>query len=188
MQSSRMLWILPSQRNGRGQLTGEEGQTLVEFALILPLLLIVVLGIIDLGKAFGYKNDETNLANQAARLAAVNQCPGGCTSIEAWIRNQAPNELRLGTGSIAPPGLQAISAIKFEFTDPGPLNHCVGDSVKATIKAHYNWLNFLKGVLPSLGTDITASATMRLEKDYSRTNPALNKYAPLNPTEDICPP
>jgi TadE-like protein len=184
-----MSLIVRRHGHERGRPNGEEGQTLVEFALILPILLIVVLGIVDLGKAFGYKNDLTNLANQAARLASVNQCPGGCTSIEAWTRNQAPNELRLGTGSIQPTGLQATSAITFTFTDPGPLNHCVGDSLRATVKVHYNWLNFLRvrAAFPSLGTDITATATMRLEKSYDRSNPAADKYAPLNPTPDDCP-
>jgi len=75
----------------------ETGQALVEFALVLPLLLFIVLGIIDLGKAFGYKNDETNLANQGARAAAVDKCPGACLNIRNWIISQAPsNELENG--------------------------------------------------------------------------------------------
>jgi hypothetical protein len=150
-------------------------------------LLLVVLGIIDLGKAFGYKNDETNLANQAARLATVNQCPGGCTSIERWVVSQAPSEeLRNGGGSIGGRGLQDGTAITFTFTDPGSPNHCVGNAVKAIVKVHYNWLNFLRGVLPSLGTDITASATMRLEKAYDPAQAASYWYSP-SPIRGTCP-
>jgi len=185
-----MSWTV-RRGHERGRFAGEAGQTLVEFALILPILLLVVLGIIDLGKAFGYKNDETNLANQAARFAAVNRCPGGCTSIEAWVRSQAPSvELKQGGGSIAGTGLQATSAITFTFTDSG--HHCVGDPVKATVRVHYNWLNLLKlsHALPSLGTDITGSATMRLEKSYDPTNPATNVYSPSPPIDlsTPCPP
>jgi len=180
-----MSWTV-RRGHERGRFAAQAGQTLVEFALILPILLLVVLGIIDLGKALGYKNDETNLANQAARLATVNQCPGGCNSIENWIRNQAPsNELRDGGGSIEGRGLQ--NGVTLSFPDQGPLNHCVGDSVKATVTVTYNWLRFLRGVLPVNGTHITASATMRLEKSYDRNDPANQKYAPANISPDDCP-
>jgi len=176
----------------RGRFAGEAGQTLVEFALILPILLLLVLGIIDLGKAFGYKNDLTNLANQAARAAAVNKCPGGpACNIESWIRNQAPSgELRNGGGSITGTGLQASSAITFTFTDPGTPNYCVGAPIKATVRVHYNWLNFLKGVLPALGTNISGSATVRLESEYITPpdNVALNKYSASNIHPGSCPP
>jgi len=173
------------RRRERGPSAGEAGQTLVEFALILPILLLVVLGIIDLGKAFGYKNDATNLANQAARLATVNQCPGGCTSIEHWVMMQAPSdELRSGGDSIGGHGLQDITAITFTFPDSG--HHCVGDPVKATVRVHYNWLNLLKlsHALPSLGNDITGSATMRLEKSYDATKPENYVYSPSDLPSD----
>ena len=194
MPSPLMSQIVWRHVHERGRFEGDEGQTLVEFALILPILLVVVLGVIDLGKAFGYKNDLTNLANQAARAAAVNKCPPGptCTSIEGWIRNQAPSgELKNGGGSITGTGLRAISAITFTFPDSRTPNYCVGDPVKATVKVHYNWLNFLRGVFPSLGTDITGSATVRLEKTYEVPpvgNPAINVYSASNIRPGTCPP
>ena len=53
----------------------ERGVALVEFALVLPLILLLMLGMIDFGKAFNYWNDETHLANEAARQAVVDNCP-----------------------------------------------------------------------------------------------------------------
>ena len=53
----------------------ERGVALIEFALVLPLLLVLLLGMIDAGKAFNYWNDETHLANEAARYAVVNSSP-----------------------------------------------------------------------------------------------------------------
>jgi hypothetical protein len=168
-----MSLIARRQRHEQGHISRQDGQTLIEFALVLPLLLIVVLGVIDLGRALGYKNDMTNLANQGARAAAVNNCPGGCTAsvpnISSWIISQAPSdELKNGTGAISPNGLSSPSAITFAFPGTGATNHCIGDPVKVTIKVHYNWMNFLTlgGALPSIGADITSSATMRLEKSY----------------------
>lgn len=49
----------------------EEGQTLVEFALILPILLLLVVGIIDFGWLFMAKITTNNAAREAARLYAV---------------------------------------------------------------------------------------------------------------------
>ena len=159
-------------RRERQPSSREKGQALVEFALILPLLLLVIMGVIDLGRALGYKNDLTNLANQGARAAAVNNCPGGCTDIKAWMISQAPsNELKNGGGSISPNGLSTTTptpAITFTFPGTGPTNHCIGDPVKVTVTVHYNWLQFLtlSGALPTIGTNIVGSATMRLEKSY----------------------
>jgi hypothetical protein len=187
-----MPQIVRRHENERGRANGEEGQALVEFALVLPLLLILVFGVIDLGKALGYKNDLTNLANQAARAAAVNNCPGGptCTDIATWIRDQAPSEeLKNGTtgGSISPPGLGTGTAITFEFIGPGTdedPNYCIGDPVKATVTVTYNFLPFLLkkplDVLPHPSWPLTSTATMRLEKPYHPEAPADNDYTATN--------
>ena len=54
----------------------EAGVALVEFALVLPLLLLLLFGMLDFGKAFNYWIDETHLANEGARWAGVNKNPG----------------------------------------------------------------------------------------------------------------
>ena len=58
----------------------QRGQALVEFALVLPILLLLVIGIFDFGQALNYYNQESQLVGQGARAAAVNRCPDG-TSI-----------------------------------------------------------------------------------------------------------
>jgi Flp pilus assembly protein TadG len=50
---------------------GERGAALVEFALVLPLLLVLVFGIIEASWAFGQQNDIRHGAREGARLAAV---------------------------------------------------------------------------------------------------------------------
>ena len=47
------------------------GQALVEFALILPLLMVVLMGIIELGRAWNMKQVITDAAREGARLAVV---------------------------------------------------------------------------------------------------------------------
>jgi Flp pilus assembly protein TadG len=49
------------------------GQALVEFALIIPLFLLLLVGIFDLGRAVFAFNTLTNAAREGARIAIVNQ-------------------------------------------------------------------------------------------------------------------
>lgn len=49
------------------------GQSLVEFALVLPLFLLLFFAIVDMGRAIFVYNSVTNAAREGARLAIVNQ-------------------------------------------------------------------------------------------------------------------
>jgi hypothetical protein len=47
----------------------------VEFALILPILLVLLLGIVDFGRAVAAYNSVSNAARSAVRVAIVDQNP-----------------------------------------------------------------------------------------------------------------
>jgi Flp pilus assembly protein TadG len=49
------------------------GQALVEFALVIPIFLILVVSVFDLGTAVFTYNSLTNAAREGVRLAIVNQ-------------------------------------------------------------------------------------------------------------------
>ena len=49
----------------------ERGQSMLEMALVLPLLLAVVFGIIEFGHIYSTKIEMNNLARQAVRTAVV---------------------------------------------------------------------------------------------------------------------
>ena len=51
------------------------GQSLAEFALIIPVFLLLLMALIDLGRAVFVTNGLTNAAREGARLAIVNQDP-----------------------------------------------------------------------------------------------------------------
>ena len=63
------------------------GQALVEFALIFPIFMLVLLGIFDIGRAVFAYNTITNSAREGARLAIVNQ---DSTSITSRVEGQSP--------------------------------------------------------------------------------------------------
>lgn len=53
-------------------LSQQHGQSMIEFALILPLMVLVVAGIFDLGRAFYSSITITNAAREAARYGTLN--------------------------------------------------------------------------------------------------------------------
>jgi Flp pilus assembly protein TadG len=58
-----------AKRGGRG----EEGQTLVEFALVAPVLLLILFGIVQFGIAFKNSIVVTDAVRAGARKAAVSR-------------------------------------------------------------------------------------------------------------------
>jgi len=58
----------------RGRLRDTNGQAVVELAPVVPVL--ILLGILDFGRAFNYQNDETHLANEAVRYPKFALTPG----------------------------------------------------------------------------------------------------------------
>lgn len=49
----------------------DSGAAMVEFAIVLPILILFLLGIIDFGRAFFLYNNLTNAVREGARLGAV---------------------------------------------------------------------------------------------------------------------
>lgn len=141
----------------QSRLRNEDGAALVEFALVLPLLLVLLLGMVDVGKAYNYWIDETHLSHTGARWAAVNKNPGPGATLQASIRAQSDtNELKNGgTASVADPVQVCIS---FPNGTSG-----VGDPVKVTVSAGYNFLSFLTSQSGLTAKTIRGSSTMRLE-------------------------
>jgi Flp pilus assembly protein TadG len=138
------------------RLGSEDGASLVEFALVLPLLALLLFAMLDFGKAFNYWIDETHLANEGARWAVVDRNPGG-GSLQQYLVDQATtDELRNGgTASVANPAEVCIS-----FPN-GTSN--VGDPVQVTVSATYNWLPIISNRIGITQTTITGSSHMRLE-------------------------
>lgn len=69
---------LRSKRTPSGSWKREAGQDLVEFALLLPVLLVLMAGILDFGRLLGVYIDITNVSREGARYASVQ--PGAMAS------------------------------------------------------------------------------------------------------------
>lgn len=177
----------PSLRRVVPSCRDERGTSLTEFALVLPLLLVLLLGMIDFGKAFTEWIDGTHLANEGARLAAVNYCPDktqadcgwsalGCptsgAACWAWYVHQQSDveELKSGRAGDVYAGQQNASQVCISY--PNGATTAVGDPVQVTVQVYYHWLNYLTDKVSLGTTPILGKATMRLESRPSSTSTA----------------
>jgi Flp pilus assembly protein TadG len=118
-QRSSSSAVVTASRTRRGLcrlLGSERGTAVVEFALVAPILFLLVFGILDFGRALNYYNDITQLAGQGARAAAVTRnpdgtaiaatsgtvdnadCGGKAYSIQCQLKNYYPTDAELQNG------------------------------------------------------------------------------------------
>jgi Flp pilus assembly protein TadG len=143
--------------NSRSPYESESGAALIEFALVLPLLAILLFGVLDFGKAFNYWIDGTQLSAEGARFAVVNNNPGPGGTLQDSIRQRADTaEYRSGGTTSVPNPLQVC--ISF----PNGTSN-VGDPVRVSVTSTYNFMGFLTGQSGLVSRTITSTSTMRLE-------------------------
>jgi Flp pilus assembly pilin Flp len=85
----------------RGGANSERGAAAVEFALLLPLLLLLVFGIIDFGRAINAQITITQAAREGARAHALGDADWRQRTVDAGIGlSLNPNEPSAG-GNVA---------------------------------------------------------------------------------------
>lgn len=100
----------------------ERGASLVEFALVLPLLLMIILGLVSAGAAYNLRITLTHSAREAARYAAVLPTDVGASiwfsNVEARLLDDAAGALDSGQ-----PGAEyCIAYVNKSESDPGTLH------------------------------------------------------------------
>ncbi|MEE1137978.1 MAG: TadE/TadG family type IV pilus assembly protein [Acutalibacteraceae bacterium] len=129
---------------------GEDGQAMVEFALILPIFLLILCGIIDFGWLFYNQLSLNNACREGARYAVVNTAEGNGTQA---IINHIENAT---TTVFANDGVR----IDVEYTTPS--DPTAGD-VTVSMEADISFFTpVLSTVLGSERT-ITSTVVMKVE-------------------------
>jgi hypothetical protein len=90
--------------NGAGQMSrreirprSERGQSLVESAMVLPILVMLLLGVVDIGRVVWANDGITQAAREAARWAIVH---GGSTASITPCPAGPPSPMLLGEGRL----------------------------------------------------------------------------------------
>ena len=126
---------------------GEDGAAAVEFALLLPLLVVLLFGFIQFGTAFNTRIQATNAAREGARMAVV--------GIDNWAD--------VGGGTAFWQAVQQDAGL-------GDINSCVlttTDVVGGTLTVTFDYpLDLVIPFMPSPPSwqTGTATATMRIEQ------------------------
>lgn len=132
--------------------TGAEGQTLVEFALILFLLLTVLFGITEFGRAWYYSNALTNGVREGARLAAT------LDTDASYVDNVSNYTFAQITSVIPGDKLTGVTVNPPDFAN-------ISTGTPVTVTATYDFEVLTGSIVPHFsGTkQITRQATMRYE-------------------------
>ena len=131
----------------------EKGQNLVEFALILPVFLLLVVGMAEFGRAWMTRNILTGAAREGARVAIVqtnfDDDPSGSKT-----QGEIAATAVLGSALIpVPPATVTVF-------DPG------GSFPAIQVDVSYQYSVLLAGFIPGLPDPLilTGTATMRRER------------------------
>lgn len=123
------------------------GSAVVEFALLAPIFLLFVFGIIEFGRVMQVKNVITNASREAARAAAFE----GATADE--VEQIAKDVAAVGT--VPGVGVQ-ITPDNLESADPGT-------QVSVTVSIEYDDVSLLP--LPAFLKDVMLSGTTTMQRE-----------------------
>lgn len=131
-------------------LKNENGQSMVEFALVLPLLLLILCGIIDFGWIFYNQLSLENCVRDTARYGAVNAGNSECSTL---VLEKANN--------IAVSSIKENMSVQVTFSNP--YEPCEGD-ITVYITSEINILTPVVGVFfNNQKVNLSSSVTMKAE-------------------------
>lgn len=139
----------------------QAGAELVEFALVLPLLLLVVFGIVDFSLALFDKAVITNAAREGARAGVVFKDP-----LPTWAELQTEASATVTnycSAHLISFGASTISTTLTPLVDVSPAGPSSGDTVSVTVQYSYDYV-MLSKFIPSLGSlNLSSTSRMRYE-------------------------
>lgn len=133
----------------------DDGAALIEFAILAPLLIFLIMGIIEFGWLFGQFNEIRHSAQEGARWAAVSRpdIAGGASMDEVDLRARACGAANL------PGGTTVDVAAGFDS------GSSTGDTAFVTVTANVASLTGVPFISVFLPSTLTNTATFRLEQD-----------------------
>jgi hypothetical protein len=143
-------------------MTGRRGQATVEFALAIPLFIILMLGVLDLGMAIYRVNGTSQAAREIARAASVHPC----VNDQACVRGDTPEVqavIAIQKGLIPNLLTPTFKCVRDDGSViSGPGTGCTShDSVRVTVIAPYKPISPLLGLS---GTwNLQSSSTIKIQ-------------------------
>jgi hypothetical protein len=136
------------------------GQSLAEFALVLPIAMLLLFALFDGGRAVIYYSELTNAARVGARVAIVNQSNDATCPTPPLRTFKCEAARQAATMGIRPAdiGNLVISGANCQ----------VSGSCAATVTMTYRYVPVTPGISALFGSlDLSASSTMPIERSYT---------------------
>ena len=164
-----------------------EGAELLEFALAIPLILVMLIGLLDFAHAYNLKQKLANAAREGARLAAsegtydiTSSAPTSVQSVKddvtTYLADASVDTSFIGTSM----SYNSTSCIGTYYTTSGGVNYgleierCVhvtdstGNeilSVRVTLSYPYNWTYGFNYIIKLLIPSSTFAGTINIQTD-----------------------
>jgi Flp pilus assembly protein TadG len=158
---------------------GARGQSLVEFALILPIALILLLAVFDVGRAVFMYNGLTNAAREGARLAIVNQ---DIALVEQRVADMAATASLSNASDPSDPVIAFRKQLPNDDVTSNPACTPISTGCVAVVTAKATW-SAITPVIGALIGPIDLTARSELPVEFVCPNPAFPAYA----TSASCP-
>jgi Flp pilus assembly protein TadG len=114
------------RRRSSGRNARDRGSAAVEFALLFPLLLLIVFGVIDFGRALNAQITLTQAAREGARLAALGQ-PDVVGRTQAAAIGLNPVSVTVTACNVgAGPTADAVVNVSYSFSFVTPVGAIAG--------------------------------------------------------------
>jgi hypothetical protein len=172
-----------------GLLKGEQGTALLEFAIVLPLLVVFVVGIFDFSGAFNQKQKIAQAAQEGAIIAGAQPmsdiasptAPGSLLPVVTAVFNSLVGSGVLPTGTCTPPGTAVlVTGVEWKYKISGcpddlfiTINRgwvcpppcaagppvAVGTMVTVTYPYHWRFNSVIQLLIPGAGYAATTQVT-----------------------------
>lgn len=142
---------------------GDDGAVLVEFAILTPLLFLILFGIIEFGWAFYQELDVRHGAREGARLVAVNYNPtntGNSVTQSQTIETEVCNRLDTTQAGAKP-------TVRIETVGSADVGGTARVTITKPLQTLTGYIDWALG-----GKTLSSSIEIRLEQKATWSSPA----------------
>lgn len=119
----------------------------VEFALVFPLLIVLVLGIAEFGRAFNIQVSLSEAGREASRYAAIHCSEPGYSASNAQ-----------SAGIAAAPSV-ALNASNITISYSGTGTCSLGNNAVAAVNYTTTWMTGFPALIPGMPSSLTVKGT-----------------------------
>ncbi|MCA8991089.1 MAG: pilus assembly protein [Planctomycetaceae bacterium] len=140
--------------------SGRKGAALVEAALVLPVFFLVIMGVVEFGRALTVSQLVTNAAREGARRSVLDGATN--TDVETYVRDILSDPLHITNTDVIAVTITITPATGNTTTGDNLADAQMDDQIKVEVSVPYNEVALAAGHWMN-GKNISGESTMRRE-------------------------